>query len=171
MARVVSEFRMLCASGAPPHEVLMTLNTALSRGKMHGMFVTFVYGILDPVSGKFRMANAGHLPPILLNKNGDVRWMGSASGPPLGMLPHSQYTEEIVDLKPSDTLMFYSDGIVEARDKTGKQFEEDRLLKVVSNAGPGAKNMLSYVLASVEEFSHGADQADDMTLVTASWTG
>jgi sigma-B regulation protein RsbU (phosphoserine phosphatase) len=171
MARVVSEFRMLCTSGAPPHEVLTTLNTALSRGKMHGMFVTFAYGILDPASGKFRIANAGHLPPILLNKNGDARWMGSASGPPLGMLPHSQYTEEIVDLEPSDTLMFYSDGIVEARDKTGRQFEEDRLMKVVSNAGPGAKNMLSYVLASVEEFSHGAEQADDMTLVTASWTG
>ncbi len=171
MARVVSEFRMLCAGGAPPHEVLTALNAALSRGKMHGMFVTFVYGILDPETGRFQMANAGHLPPVLLGENGDAQWMGPATGPPLGMIPRTEYAEEILEMKPSDTLMFYSDGIVEAKDKTGAQFEEDRLLKAVSMAGTGAKNMLSYVLVTVEEFSHGADQADDMTLVTTSWRG
>ncbi len=171
MARVVSEFRTFCAGGAPPHEVLMALNTALSKGKMHGMFVTFAYGILDPDAGKFHMANAGHLPPILLSGNGDARWMGSASGPPLGLLPQARYTGEVFDLKSSDTLLLYSDGIVEAKNKFGEQFEEDRLMKAVTGAGAGAENMLSCVLASVEELSREAEQADDMTLLATCWTG
>lgn len=171
MARVVSEFRMACSSGTPPHEVLSVLNSALSRRKMHGMFVTFAYGILDPATGEFQMANAGHLPPVITGGDGRSRWVGRASGPPLGMVPQAEFTCEVLKMAPCDTLLLYSDGIVEAKDKAGVQFEEERLLEAVSKAPRGATNMLSHVLDAVEDFARGADQADDMTLVAASWTG
>ncbi|MEE9240582.1 MAG: GAF domain-containing SpoIIE family protein phosphatase [bacterium] len=170
MARVVSEFRMRCSTGAPPCEVLTVLNKALAGGTMRGMFVTFVYGILDPETGALELANAGQLPPVLASRGGKARWMGAASGPPLGMVPTSQYASEKVRLEPSDTLLFYSDGIVEAQDVSGEQFDP-HLLPAAAKAGTGAKRLLAHVLGSVEEFSKGASQADDMTMVSMSWTG
>jgi sigma-B regulation protein RsbU (phosphoserine phosphatase) len=170
MARVVSEFRLLCAGGAPPCEVLTTLNKALATGKMRGMFVTFVYAILDPETGELEVANAGQLPPILASEGGKAEWMGGASGPPLGMIPTTEYKAEKVKLNPSDTLLFYSDGIDEANDVAGEQFSEN-LLPTAAAAGTGAKRLLSHTLASVEAFSKGASQHDDMTMVSMSWAG
>jgi sigma-B regulation protein RsbU (phosphoserine phosphatase) len=150
---------------------MKNLNMALSREKMQGMFVTFLYGILDPSSGMIQMANAGHLPPVFRRNDGSVQCLGAASGPPLGMLAVTQYRDEEVRLNPSDTLLFYSDGILEAKDRFGQQFESERLFNSASQSRPGAKGLLSAVLDAVEEFSRGAAQADDMTLVATSWRG
>jgi sigma-B regulation protein RsbU (phosphoserine phosphatase) len=170
MARVVSEFRMMCSKGDPPSEVLTALNAALARGKMRGMFVTFVYCILDPATGELELGNAGQLPPLLAGASGGARWTGSASGPPLGMIPTTVYQPDKISLEPSDTLLFYSDGIAEAQDILGEQYDP-HLLADVSEAGTGARRVLSHVLESVEAFSRGASQADDMTLVSISWEG
>lgn len=170
MARVVSEFRMRCGAGAAPAEILTDLNKALAAGKMRGMFVTFVYCVLDPETGELELANAGQLPPLLAGKAREARWVGAASGPPLGMVPTTVYKAEKMKLEPFDTLLYYSDGIVEAENLDGEQYDPF-LLPDASQAGVGAKNLLSNVLGSVESFSRGAPQADDMTLVSMSWAG
>lgn len=97
--------------------------------------------------------------------------MGSASGPPLGMLPVAQYRDEAIQLSALDSLLFYSDGILEAKDRVGEQFESERLFNSASQSRPGAKGLLTDVLDAVEAFSRGAAQADDMTLVATSWRG
>jgi sigma-B regulation protein RsbU (phosphoserine phosphatase) len=170
MARVVSEFRMICHAGAPPWEVLTRLNATLADGAMRGIFVTFVYGVLDPETGDFELANAGHLPPIIAGGEGKARWMGPASGPPLGVSPLTEYKPEKVKLQPSEAVLFYSDGIVEVQNKAGEQYDK-HLLGEAANAEAGAGQLLYHVLGSVEEFSQGAMQADDMTLVAMSWAG
>ncbi|MFQ5692770.1 MAG: PP2C family protein-serine/threonine phosphatase [Nitrospinota bacterium] len=171
MARVVSEFRMLCAGGSPANDVLSALNLGLVQGAMRGMFVTFAYGILDPASGEFHLANAGHLPLLLAKGNGELHWVGSASGPPLGMLPSSKYQDEVLTLAPNDSLLFYSDGIVEARNKEGELFDEERLQRASGSGGGGASRLMSAVLESIRDFTKEAPQADDMTLVSLSWAG
>jgi len=170
MARVVSEFRMSCNLGVPPWEVLTRLNATLADWMMRGIFVTFVYGILDPKTGDFEVANAGHLPPVLARKGEEVRWMGPASGPPLGVSRLTEYKPEKVKLQPSEAVLFYSDGIVEVQNMAGEQYDE-RLLRDAAEAGSGASQLLNHVLGSVEEFNQGAMQMDDMTLVAMSWTG
>ncbi|MBT7858226.1 MAG: SpoIIE family protein phosphatase, partial [Nitrospinaceae bacterium] len=170
MARVVSEFRMRCGTGAAPAEILTDLNKALAAGKMRGMFVTFVYCILDLEKGELELANAGQLPPLLAGKNREARWVGAASGPPLGMIGTTVYKTEKIKLEPFDTLLYYSDGIVEAENLDGEQYDP-HLLPNTSQAGVGAKKLLSHVLECVESFSRGATQADDMTLVSMSWAG
>ncbi len=171
MARVVSEFRLMCSGGAPADEVLASLNRSFAEGTMRGMFVTFLYAILDPASGELRVANAGHLPLLLSAPDGGVHWVGSASGPPMGMLPAARYDEETMALAPGETLLFYSDGIVEARGKSGELYGEERLLEAVVAAPRGARTLLSDVLASVQNFTREIPQADDMTLVSLSWAG
>ena len=161
---------MRCGAGAAPAEILTDLNKALAAGKMRGMFVTFVYCVLDPETGELELANAGQLPPLLAGKAREARWVGAASGPPLGMVPTTVYKAEKMKLEPFDTLLYYSDGIVEAENLDGEQYDPF-LLPDASQAGVGAKNLLSNVLGSVESFSRGAPQADDMTLVSMSWAG
>jgi sigma-B regulation protein RsbU (phosphoserine phosphatase) len=170
MARVVSEFRMRCGAGAGPAEILTDLNKALAAAKMRGMFVTFVYCVLDLNTGEIELANAGQLPPLLAGKDREARWVGAASGPPLGMISTTVYKAENIKLEPFDTLLYYSDGIVEAENLDGEQYDPF-FLPNASQAGVGAKNLLSHVLESVESFSRGATQADDMTLVSMSWAG
>ncbi|MEE9276327.1 MAG: GAF domain-containing SpoIIE family protein phosphatase [bacterium] len=169
MARVVSEFRQLCASGKTPCEVLAELNADLFAGKMRGMFVTYLYGILDPDEGEFRMANAGHLPPVCVGPEGAGRWVGEASGPPLGMVPDASYREETLAFSPGESLLIYSDGIVEARSKGGEEWGEARLLEAAGRAG--AERLMEGVLKEVRDFGRGAPQSDDMTLVSVSWRG
>ena len=139
MARLVSEFRILCADGAPTGEVIRALNEDLASGSMRGMFVTFQYGILDPDSGELCIANAGHLPPLCAGGDGSVRFVGAASGPPLGMLPKSQYQEQKIPLAPGDRLLLYSDGIVEARNSAGEDFGEEKLQNLVATVKGGGK--------------------------------
>ena len=170
MARVVSEFRMRCGAGAGPAEILTDLNKALAAAKMRGMFVTFVYCVLDLNTGEIELANAGQLPPLLAGKDREARWVGAASGPPLGMISTTVYKAENIKLEPFDTLLYYSDGIVEAENLDGEQYDPF-FLPNASQAGVGAKNLLSHVLESIESFSRGATQADDMTLVSMSWAG
>jgi sigma-B regulation protein RsbU (phosphoserine phosphatase) len=149
---------------------LTDLNKALATAKMRGMFVTFVYCVLDLNTGEIELANAGQLPPLLAGKDREARWVGAASGPPLGMISTTVYKAENIKLEPFDTLLYYSDGIVEAENLDGEQYDPF-FLPNASQAGVGAKNLLSHVLESIESFSRGATQADDMTLVSMSWAG
>ncbi len=171
MARLVSEFRILCADGASVGEVTRALNEDLSSNSMRGMFVTFQYGILDWDAGELSIANAGHLPSLCAGGDGSARFVGAASGPPLGMLPKSQYQEQRISLEPGDRLLLYSDGIVEARNSAGEDFGEEKLQYLVATEKGGAKSLLAAVLQRIQEFSEETTQADDMTLVTVSWKG
>ncbi|MBI3128166.1 MAG: SpoIIE family protein phosphatase [Candidatus Tectomicrobia bacterium] len=171
MARVVSEFRLFSSGGAPAGEVLASLNQSLGQGGTRGMFVTFAYAVLNPATGALHVANAGHLPLILAEKKGGARFVGGAAGPPVGMLPRARFQEEEVRLAPGDTVLIYSDGILEARGKDRELFGEERLLAAAAAAPRGASGLLSGVHQAVERFTQDEPQADDMTMVSLSWGG
>ncbi|MHB1569686.1 MAG: SpoIIE family protein phosphatase, partial [Solirubrobacteraceae bacterium] len=99
----------------PPAEVLELLDeivTNLSPGQL----VTCVYGIYDPAAGELQYANAGHLPPLLAIPGQPVERFPGAAGPPLGV-GEGRYEEQIVTLPDGALLAFYTDGLVERRDR------------------------------------------------------
>ena len=128
------------------------------------MFVTCLYAVLDPVSGRMVYANAGHNLPYVATADGVAELR--AVGMPLGAMPGMTYEENETYLAPGDAVLFHSDGLVEAHDPDGDMFGFPRLRKLVGNSG-GGEQLIEECLAELNEFV-GDDwkQEDDITLVT-----
>jgi serine phosphatase RsbU (regulator of sigma subunit)/anti-sigma regulatory factor (Ser/Thr protein kinase) len=149
-----------------PAQVLGRVNQALAAQLPPGTFVTCFFAILDPDSGRLRFANAGQTPPYLRGTTGvkELR----ASGWPLGMMPEVTYEEQEVIVAPGDTVLFYSDGLIETHARDGEMFGGPHLLAVLSSLTTGT-GLIDAVRAEHDRFA-GAEwnQEDDLTLVTLS---
>lgn len=149
-------------AGAKPASVVTAINSLLSRRNLKSRFCTFVFGTLLP-GGKFDYVNAGHNPPLLLARDGSMRRLGS-TGPVLGIFADAVFNEEAIELRDGDTIVFFSDGVTEARDAHDEEFGEERLIGCVrSAAGRPAAAMLDQILRRVHDFAEAP--ADDMTVV------
>jgi serine phosphatase RsbU (regulator of sigma subunit) len=127
------------------------------------MFVTCLYAVLDPVSGRLRYANAGHNLPYLATADGVTELR--ARGMPLGAMPGMIYEENETYLAPGDRILLHSDGLVEAHNPAGEMFGFPRLQKIVEN-GSGGEHLLDECLTKLKEFvGERWEQEDDITLV------
>jgi sigma-B regulation protein RsbU (phosphoserine phosphatase) len=115
--------------------------------------------------------NAGHLPLLRRTRGGDVEEVGSAAvGIPLGVFDRP-YEETAARVEPGDVLLFYSDGVTEARDPRGRMYGPDRLREVLRAAPGDAETVGRVVLADVRAFAAGRPPGDDLTLVCLSRDG
>ena len=114
MAATRSVLRAAAQRLVEPGEVLERVNELLCPDMPANMFVTCLYGVLDPATGRFRFANAGHDLPYVKTADGSVELR--ARGMPLGLMPGMAYEEKETVLEPGDSLLLYCDGIVEAHD-------------------------------------------------------
>src|SRR5215216_2434851 len=150
-----------------PAEVLRQVNDVIVRDIPPNMFITCLYAILDTRSGKLRYANAGHDLPYLRHKGrpGNASEL-RARGMPLGLMPGMYYEEKEAVLEEGDSILFYSDGLVEAHDPQGEMFGFPRLQGFVG-AHPGGATMIDSLLKELARFvGDGWEQEDDITLVT-----
>jgi serine phosphatase RsbU (regulator of sigma subunit)/anti-sigma regulatory factor (Ser/Thr protein kinase) len=166
-ALVMATTRSILRSDAPrlesPAKVLERANDLLVPDIPAQMFVTCLYGVLDPSTGRFRFANAGHNVPYVATEDGvaEVR----ATGMPLGLMPGMTYEEKEYKLRPGDAVLFHSDGVAEAHDAGGDMFGFPRLMKLVENARDD--DVIDVVLTDLHGFTGAAwEQEDDITLVT-----
>jgi serine phosphatase RsbU (regulator of sigma subunit) len=148
-----------------PGEVLRRVNEALSARISPNMFVTCFYGILDPMSGGFTYANAGHDLPYL--RHGSDADALRARGMPLGLMPGMDYEEKETILEAGDSALFYSDGLVEAHDPERREmFGFPRLRALVAEHGE-EELLLDLLLEELYSFTgEGWEQEDDITLLT-----
>jgi serine phosphatase RsbU (regulator of sigma subunit) len=160
--------RAVARSDISPGTLLEQVNQLLCQTMPPNMFVTCLYGNLDPTSGVFRFANAGHNLPVMSSSDGiqEIR----ATGMPLGLLPGMTYEENEVRLQPGEGLLMYTDGMVEARNDHKEMFGLPRLYDHLAevNCGPEA---IDYLLACLADFT-GPDweQEEDITLVVVSYS-
>jgi sigma-B regulation protein RsbU (phosphoserine phosphatase) len=128
-----------------------------------GKFVTFLYGILDGETHTFQYCNAGHLYPILVS-GGSARML-EQGGAVLGVFPAWTYEDSTVELRAGDRLLLFTDGITEASDADGREFEETSIATFAkANSTLSAKELNSRLLAKVTAFC-GAHFRDDATLL------
>src|ERR671936_43482 len=147
-----------------PGAVLERVNDHLCPDMPEKMFVTCLYGVLDPGTGNLRFANAGHDLPYVKTANGVVELR--ARGMPLGLMPGMHYEEKQATLEPGDSVLLHSDGVVEAHDPEREMFGFPRLKETMANS-PADREMIDRVLRDLEDFTGpGAEQEDDITMVT-----
>jgi serine phosphatase RsbU (regulator of sigma subunit) len=146
-----------------PGKVLERANNLLLRDIPAQMFVTCLYGVLDPSTGQLRYANAGHNPPYVHTRDGVVELR--ATGMPLGAMPDMTYEEKETTLGLGDTVLLHSDGLVEAHDPERKMFGFPRLAELM-NGCSGGSELIQLLLGELDGFT-GPDweQEDDITLV------
>jgi serine phosphatase RsbU (regulator of sigma subunit) len=151
-----------------PAKVLERANRVLLQDIPPQMFVTCLYGVLDPATGRLRYANAGHNPPYLHSSDGVVELR--ATGMPLGALPDMTYEEKETTLRPGDTVLLHSDGLVEAHDPGRTMFGFPRLAALI-DGHPGGPELIEFLLGELDGFTGPSwEQEDDITLVTVQRT-
>jgi serine phosphatase RsbU (regulator of sigma subunit)/anti-sigma regulatory factor (Ser/Thr protein kinase) len=167
-ALVMSATRSVLRASAPrliePGVVLERVNELLCPDMPPKMFVTCLYGVLDPATGHLRFANAGHDVPYVKTADGvgELR----ARGMPLGLMPGMAYEEKETVLAPGESVLLHSDGIVEAHDPDREMFGFPRLKETVAEHA-GGQPLIDHVIAELETFTgKGAEQEDDITMVT-----
>jgi serine phosphatase RsbU (regulator of sigma subunit)/anti-sigma regulatory factor (Ser/Thr protein kinase) len=147
-----------------PGAVLERVNEHLCPDIPDKMFVTCLYGVLDPQTGLLRFANAGHDLPYVKTAEGVVELR--ARGMPLGLMPGMVYEEKEAVLQPGESVLLHSDGVVEAHDPDRDMFGFPRLKETVA-AAPGGQQLIDRVIAELEAFTGGdTEQEDDITMVT-----
>jgi serine phosphatase RsbU (regulator of sigma subunit)/predicted ester cyclase len=148
-----------------PGEVLAQVNETLLARIPQNMFVTCFYAILDPKSGTLSFANAGHDLPYLHRSNGNAEEL-KARGMPLGLMPEMSYEQKEIVLKPEDSALLYSDGLVEAHDPKGEMFGFPRLRALIAEHGE-ERSLGDFLMKELYSFvGEGWKQEDDITLLT-----
>lgn len=114
MSELRSAMRAYAFEGHPPGAVLERVDRLLQTVRERGM-ATAAYAVLDPETGILRYASAGHPPPIVVPARGDARALDWQPSPPLGTMPFVSYAEHEVGLAGGDTMLLYTDGLIEVR--------------------------------------------------------
>lgn len=163
MASTRSVLRAAAQRLVDPAKVLTRVNDELVGDIPARMFVTCLYGVLDPVTGELEFANAGHDLPYL-EHDGDVTEI-SARGMPLGMLPGSVYENARAQLRPGSRLLLYSDGIAEAHAPDGEMFGFGRTGELLLDL-PEDEDPVDVILDRLADFTGPEwEQEDDVTMV------
>jgi anti-sigma regulatory factor (Ser/Thr protein kinase) len=128
------------------------------------MFVTCLFLLLEPTTGEFTFANAGHNLPLCSTRQGVVELR--ATGMPLGLLPGMRYSETQGRLEPGDRLLLYSDGLVEAHNPHKEMFGFPYLRELVGDQPLGC-NVIEVLMQALADFTGpNWEQEDDVTLLT-----
>ncbi len=168
MASVRSALRAQVDNVYYLYEVMRRLNMMLCRDTQPQEFVTIFYGVLDRRNLRLTYCNAGH-PPGLILRDGDIIELGSENLV-LGVDPDEQYTQHLIDLKVGDTIVLYTDGLIDAMNFDSKVFGMQRLRAAVKTGGASAEAVVQNILWSVRRFVGMAKRNDDISMIIAQIT-
>ncbi|NQV46168.1 MAG: SpoIIE family protein phosphatase [Rhodospirillaceae bacterium] len=166
MAKTASLYRCLGKTIHEPGKLLAKINDEVCETVTRGMFVTMVGGIYDPATGKVRLANAGHEPPLFLSTDGSYTAI-PAEAPPIGISPILSSGGGIPEIEldlAGGTLYVFTDGVTEGYLEDGSEMEVDGLKKLlIDNASLSAAERLQAVIACISR--EGIALRDDLTLL------
>ena len=149
-----------------PGALLGLLNHQLYESTRPEKYATLFLGIYDGRSHKLTYSNGGHLPPILISRDGAVRRL-EAGGTVVGLFDNMTYDEGSVEMHPGEILVAYSDGVTEPENEFG-EFGEERLIDLVSaNRHAPLVQISEAVTSAVDDWIGDHEQPDDITLVLA----
>lgn len=164
-------FAAQSAHAADPAAVLSGMNVILCR-HVERAYVTAVYAVVDVGRAAVTFACAGHPPPLLRRAVSSPQPVDGARGVLLGFLPEAEYRNGCVNgLQKGDRLLLYTDGVLEARDRAGSFFDEERAARWLSiPAGSSAEALADHALADLTSWSKGSGFDDDVTFVVVEVT-
>lgn len=149
-----------------PGALLALLNHQLYESTPAAKYATLFLAIYDGRSQRLTYSNGGHLPPILIGKDGGVRKL-EAGGTVIGLFDGMPYEEDSVQMYPGEVFLAYSDGVTEPENEFG-EFGEERLIEIVrENRHLPLPQIIQIVTAAVDTWIGDKEQPDDITLVLA----
>ncbi|MDT7603549.1 MAG: phosphoserine phosphatase RsbU/P [Acidobacteriota bacterium] len=165
MAFLRASLRAAIQIGYAPNISMAKVNYLLWESTENNQFVTAFYGVLDATNKTLAYANAGHNPPLLMDAEGQARFI-ERGGIPLGMFRDTRYYEYYVPIEPGQTLVLYTDGATEAAGTDGCEFGRDRLEeKVREGKDLSAKELIKSLHGAILEWTDGRGSSDDVTFV------
>lgn len=170
MARLISDFRFQAHQAEDPGPTTMILNEMLAERSQQGMFVTMIYLTLDTHHGELRYANGGHIPPILYHRStGEMARLDGSKGIPLGIRPQDEFEEASLYLRRGDTLVFFTDGILDAKNSAGEKFSVEKMEKVIRGSWLTPGDLVSQLVEAVSRHVGEESQYDDITIMVLTW--
>jgi serine phosphatase RsbU (regulator of sigma subunit) len=179
MAQLLAEFRLRAPSVTSPAELLAALNEGLVARSQRGMFCTVAVVAIDLRDGRVFGANAGHHPMLVASKDRIISTL-DASGPPIGVIPGITWEDVSATVQPGETLVFYTDGIVEARTGATRapgaaaenEYGMKRLERAIREVYPtGPKQLIDTVITDVNGFTSPMAPHDDCTMIALRYNG
>jgi sigma-B regulation protein RsbU (phosphoserine phosphatase) len=159
--------------GVSASECMTYSNGLLAQESANSMFVTVFYGILNTKTGEVSYCNAGHNPPYVLKKNGEVTALPMSEDPMVGAIDGIEFHEASLQLEHGDSLVMFTDGVTEAEKADQSQYGEERLLAWAKNlsetlpeTSPQEKSVVESLHNSVTAFVDGNLQNDDITIIS-----
>jgi serine phosphatase RsbU (regulator of sigma subunit) len=148
-----------------------TNNYMASNQNASMMFATVFMAAVNKVTGAVDYLCAGHESPVLM-RAGEVQMLDRVSGPAIGLFDGASYVSSSLQLQEGDTLVIYSDGLVDARDPANEGWGHERLLDLLVNVKPDSSaKLLNAIVSVVDEYMDGSDQFDDLTVMVFKWLG
>jgi sigma-B regulation protein RsbU (phosphoserine phosphatase) len=174
MSTVQATLRSLSAGGGANErangslaEMVATLNRLLCNSTRGANYVTFFYAQFDPRTQRLAYVNAGHNPPLFFRADPahDFRAL-SSGGMFVGMFEHCGYEQDVIQMQPGDVLIAFTDGLSEALDARGEEFDESRIREALAaSAGLSVNEIRDEMVRRVREWCAGAPQHDDLTFL------
>lgn len=167
---VMSVVRTCSASLEEPGAIVSAINRDLCTVGSGVPITTMFFAKLDWRRSELTYSNAGHFPPFISRESGEIQRL-SAGGPALGVIASSEFQQARVRLALSDMFVGYSDGLIECRNCKDEEFGIERLLAQAKVARSlSATRALFSIIAAAQDFAHGAERTDDLTLLVISET-
>ncbi len=147
-----------------PAEMLRAVNFSLGERRIDGQFVSLIYAVWDDEQQTLQVANSGLPRPLYWHD--DKIEIIEATGLPLGLFDDADYDEFTFNAKPGDKFVFFSDGILDARNEAGDLFGRSRVEQIVANSdGVSAEGLVNSLFDAVAEHAAGVETFDDQTVV------
>ena len=177
MAVVLSLFRNLGHLKDRSDEIMSSINRTISEGNTSNMFCTLFVGVLDLVNGRLDYCNGGHNAP-LVERSGDKEDFHFAKikvNLATGVIADYPYQSGSTVLNPGDVILLYTDGVTEAENRAKRLFGEDALRESFSRSvhcsTTGVRGYVEGVYSSLVEYTSGAEQNDDITMLAIAYRG
>jgi sigma-B regulation protein RsbU (phosphoserine phosphatase) len=163
-ALVSGIMRSVAGQHLSPSQMLKTLNDALQERKLDSQYVTMLFGVWNDENLTLQIANGGSVQPLFCR--GEEIETIKAEGFPLGMFPNATWEEFSIATQPGDSVIFFSDGIVDAQNRAGEMFGNERLIATVKkHHHKSASKLAESILTDVGRFQGKRDRFDDETVV------
>ena len=165
MSRAVTLLHLYAKLNISPSCILKEYNDTLSQQNSGGLFITTFVAIYDPKTMELTYSNGGHNIPYVVSDT--LIPLDEARGVAAGIFPGESYKESVIKLKPGDCLFLYTDGVNEAVSQSGELYSVERLeRKLVEYREKGVENYAAQILLDLRSFADGAEQSDDITILS-----
>lgn len=172
MAVTKTLIKSMAREGIMPDELLLKINAELCQDNETCMFVSLFCGMLDTSTGELIYSNGGHNPPLIVKKGGLVSWFPKATSLVIGAMEDITFRCERMMLEPGDGIFLYTDGVTEAMNKDEELYSESRLENALARlSSETIRGVMKGVMDSVREFTAGAPQSDDITMMMIRYNG